>query len=64
MLGPAVFTLAKFYISVQLCISMGILQACCNFKGEKEKGGGAHQEEADFLNREGCCQNNCPDLYL
>ena len=49
-------------ISVQLCTSLGVLQACCKFKGENEEGGGAHQEEAGILNREGPCLDNCPDL--
>ena len=32
--------------------------------GGNKEGGGAHQEEADILNREGGCLNIFPALYL
>ena len=41
-----------------------LIQACCKFRGGNEEGGGAHQEEADILNREGGCLNIFPALYL
>ena len=49
-------------ISAHICIFMGVLQASRKFLGEKEAGGGTPQEEADILNIEGPCLNNCPDL--